>query len=56
MSKQEQDEAFGEARDDSEKMSEISQFPTPSMEQHLVEVEHLKWQIDYERKLSQEMN
>ena len=56
VTKQEQDEAFGEAREDSERMSEISQIPTPTMEQHLVEVEHLKWQIEYERKLSQEMN
>ena len=26
------------------------------MEKHLIEVENLKWQIEYERKLQQEMN
>lgn len=37
-------------------MSEMSMIPTPSMEKHLMEVENLKWQIEYERKLQQEMN
>ena len=39
-----------------DKMSELSSIPTPAMEKHLIEVENLKWQIEYERKLQQEMN
>lgn len=37
-------------------MSEISFIPTPALEKHMMEVENLKWQIDYERKLQQQMN
>ena len=45
-----------ESEEMDDKMSELSSIPTPAMEKHLIEVENLKWQIEYERKLQQEMN
>lgn len=30
-------------------------MPSPKVEKHLVEVENLKWQIEYERKLHDQM-
>ena len=41
---------------DEEEVSELSIIPTPSREKHLIEVENLKWQIEYERKFPQDMN
>ena len=37
-------------------MSESSLIPPPMLEKHQMEVEHLKWQIEYESKFQQEMN
>lgn len=34
--------------------SELSSLPSPSTEQHLIEVENLKWSIEYEKKLHQQ--
>ena len=35
--------------------SHISNIPSPTMQNHQIEVENLKWQIEYEKKLHQEM-
>ena len=35
--------------------SEVSMIPNPTLEAHLLEVENLKWQIQYENKLFSEM-
>lgn len=50
------EEIYGDNSSECEKMSEISFIPTPALEKHMMEVENLKWQIDYERKLQQQMN
>jgi hypothetical protein len=38
-----------ERRDSHE--SNMSSLPSPSTEKHLIEVENLKWSIEYEKKL-----
>lgn len=34
----------------------MSAIPTPTAEKHSIEVENLKWQLEYERKLNTEVN
>lgn len=36
--------------------SEVSMIPPQVMEDHRMQVENLKWQIDYEKKLHMEMS
>jgi uncharacterized coiled-coil DUF342 family protein len=41
------------AEDD--KQSEVSALPSPTQEKHEIEIQNLKWQIEYEKKLHKEM-
>ena len=38
-----------------DKESEVSGLPSPTQEKHEIEIQNLKWQIDYEKKLHREM-
>lgn len=35
--------------------SNMSNIPSPQMQKHKIEVDNLKWQINYEKKLHEEM-
>lgn len=47
------DEFFAEM---AERTSELSAIPSPSLEKHKLEVENLKWQIEYEKKLHDKLS
>lgn len=38
-----------------DRQSEVSALPSPTQEKHNIEIQNLKWQIEYEKKLHREM-